>query len=285
MPPPDGRGVRRSTSRVVTPEAVALDLQTATVATRGLAAILDLVVQGLALVLVTVAITVADVDDVSGTVAVVFVLVAVFVLRVGYPVILETRFGATLGHLALGLRVVTLDGAPIRVRQAIARAAVGMFEIDMTLGSLALIVAASREDGRRLGDLAAGTQVVSTRVGTGPAAAVDVQVPARLQDWAAALDTTAVLQPERAALRRYVTRAPDLAVDRRDALAGDLADRLLRRMAAQRPPDATAHDTLLAIAATLAERARTESGAAPTIRLPMQPPPAPPSATEFEPPR
>lgn len=271
-PRPPGSG------RVVTPEAVALDLRTATVATRGLAALLDIVLQALVALLAAVAVAAADIEGVSSTVAVVVVLLAVFVVRVGYPVIFESAFGATVGHMALGLRVVTMDGAPIRVRQALARAAVGMFELDATLGSVALLVAATRADGRRLGDLAAGTQVVSTRVGTGPAVALQVEVPPRLRDWASALDTTGLAQPERAALRRYLTRAPDLPPDRRDALAAALADRLLPRLAAQRPPSTTAHETLTAIAATLT----TTNATTPPGRTP--PPNLPPPQGPFNPP-
>lgn len=272
--------------RLVTPEAVSLDLQTATVATRGLAALLDMVLQGLTALLVFVALTATNVDTVSGTVFVTVVLLALFLIRVGYPVTLETVFGATLGHMALGLRVVTLDGSPIRLRQAVTRVAVGLFEIDATLGSVALLVAAARTDGRRLGDLAAGTQVVSVRVGTGRAVALDVQVPARLEAWAAALDTSGFGQAERAALRRYLGRAADLPRARRDELAGQLADRLLPRLAAARPPGASAHDTLMAIAAT----ARAHADQVPSGPAPQAPPPSAvaredrPGSGGFEPP-
>lgn len=270
--------------RVVTPEAVALDLQTATVATRGLGALLDVVLQGLAALLVAVALAAISVDSASGTVFVTIVLLAIFLIRIGYPVAMEAVFGATLGHMALGLRVVTLDGAPIRLRQAVTRVAVGLFELDATLGSVALLVAAARTDGRRLGDLAAGTQVVSVRVGTGPAVALALEVPPGLQAWAAALDTTGLAQPERAALRRYLTRAADLPGQRRDELAGQLADRLLPRLAAERPPGASAHDTLVAIAAA----ASTHGGDRATTTPPPPPPggpPAPnPEQSGFQPP-
>lgn len=268
---------------MVTPEAVALDLQTATVATRGLAALLDVVLQGLAALLVAGALALADVGNVSGTVFVVLVLLAILLIRVGYPVLMETRFGATLGHMAMGLRVVTMDGAPIRARQAMARVAVGLFELDATLGAVALLVAAARHDGRRLGDLAAGTQVVSTRVGTGAAMALELEVPPRLRDWAASLDTTGLGRPERAALRRYLGRAADLPRERRDALAADLADRLLPRLAATRPPSTAAHDALVAIAATVSRQGQDGlSDQATGSDFP--PPPPPPSSSSFQPP-
>lgn len=259
--------------RVVTPEAVALDLQVATVATRGLAAFIDVVLQGLAALLIATAATVVDVDSASGAVVVSVVLIGFFLVRIGYPVLFETRLGQTVGHMAMGLRVVTTDGATIRARQALARAAVGMFELDMTFGTVALLTSAIRKDGRRLGDLAAGTQVVSTRTGTGPATALEVTVPPHLAGWAASLDTSALQRPERTALRRYLQRAGDLAAPQRDALAERLADSLLPRLAASPPPASSAHDALVAVAAVLNERAATPVGDLPP---PVVPPPPPP---------
>lgn len=247
--------------RLVTPEAVALDLRTATVATRGLAALVDLLLQVLVMAVVGAALATVDVQDAGSSGVVVVLVVSLFLVRVVYPVVMETVVGATVGHLALGLRVVTTDGTPIRARQAMARVAVGLFELDATLGTVALLVSATRRDGRRLGDLAAGTQIVSTRTGTGPARALELRVPPHLAPWAAMLDTTGLQRPERTALRRYLLRADELAPERRDELAAGLADRLLPRLAVERPPAASAHDVLVAIAATI------------DARVPAAPPP------------
>lgn len=266
----------RGPERVVTPEAVALDLQVATVATRGLAQVVDVVLQAVVALLVVGALGLADADSGSGAVFVTVVLVAVFVVRVGYPVLFETRFGATLGHMAMGLRVVTLDGASIRARQALARVAVGLFEIDGTFGTVALLTAATRRDGRRLGDLAAGTQVVSTRVGTGAPVALDLEVPPHLAAWVATIDTSGLARPERTALRRYLQRSADLPPGRRDELAAGLADRLLPRMAAVRPDRGSAHDMLVAIAASLTDQPEP-------VALDELPPP-PPQSGPFAPP-
>lgn len=273
-----GAVVGSGEGRLVTPEAVALDLQTATVATRGLAATLDIVLQGVAFVLVSLAGAFLSVDSAPTIVFVVAVLLAVLLIRLGYPVLMETRFGATLGHMAMGLRVVTLDGAPIRARQAMARAAVGLFELDATFGVVALLVAAAREDGRRLGDLAGGTQLVSVRTGTGPAEAVHVTMPPRLAGWAATLDTSDLGPRERAALRRYLTRADGLATATRDDLAEGLVDKLLPRLAATRPGGEPDHDVLRAIAAAAkGDRAVPRGLRRTDLPAPGAPPPAPPS--------
>lgn len=235
--------------RLVTPEAVQLDLPAATVATRALARLVDVVLQ----LVVGTAIAAGGIavagDGASDVVVTVVVLLAAFAVRVLYPVVMETRLGATVGHLALGLRIVTTDGGQVRGRQALTRAAVGLFEVEATLGVVALLVAGSRSDGRRLGDLAAGTLAVSVRSGTGRAEPLDVAVPPRLAGWAEAVDPAGLGPRERAALRRYLERAPSLPTATRDELAVPLRDTLCAAVGVPPPPDATAHDTLLALAA------------------------------------
>ncbi|MFT4837798.1 MAG: putative RDD family membrane protein YckC [Nonlabens sp.] len=253
--------------RLVTPEAVQLDLATATVATRGLGRALDVVIQGVALLLVFVGLTALSVSGELGTAGLVIGLLAFFMLRFVYPVVLETRDGATVGQRAMGLRIRTLDGGKIRGRQAVVRAAVGMVEIDMTFGLVAFIVAAARQDGRRLGDLAAGTVAVSVRMGTGPAQQLDVRTPPALAGWAVGIDPTGVDQPRRVALRRYHERASSLTPAVRSAVAHPLAERLVAELGLGWPAQASAHDVLAAIAASVS-----------TAAMPPPPPSLPPAS-------
>ena len=49
-------------------------------------------------------------------------LILTLVLIVGYPVAMEALWnGRTLGKAAIGLRVVTVEGGPVRFRQAAIR--------------------------------------------------------------------------------------------------------------------------------------------------------------------
>ncbi len=264
-----------SDDRLVTPEAVQLDLPTATVATRALGRLLDLVVQGTLLMLVLTGMALVELGD--GTVSLVIILIAIFLIRLAYPVLLETRWGATLGQRAMGLRVRTTDGGPIRARQAVVRAAVGMFEIEMTLGLLAFIVAASRRDGRRLGDIAAGTVALSVRVGTAPAQRLEVTTPSALRGWAAAVDPSGMDQPRRVALRRYHERAGAMLPEARDAIATPLAQRLVADLGLGWPTPASAHDVLCAIAASVATSPAPAPRSTPGQMLPPEMP-QPPSA-------
>lgn len=267
-------------SRLVTPEAVELDLAIATVATRALGRLLDVVIQVTALVLVLVGASLSGAAD-EDVLGVVITLVAVFLVRIVYPIALETRFGATIGQRAMGLRIVTDDGAPIRLRQAFVRAAVGLFEVEATGGLVAFFVAAARADGKRLGDIAAGTVAVSVRVGTGRADVLGVTCPPRLEGWADQLDTSGLTSAHRGALRRFHERATTLGPTRRDELASGLVARLLPVLGTRRPVDAADADVLRAIEWAANGRGRapvrpaTAGPVPPSGPPPLPPPPGP----------
>jgi uncharacterized RDD family membrane protein YckC len=103
---------------LVTGEAVVVDLRVARLASRGVAAALDVLLQFAVLLSMLMAILVAGISDPAQTAA---ILLGVFVLvRVGYSVLFETLSrGRTLGKMTLGLRVVRDDGGPVRFRHAL----------------------------------------------------------------------------------------------------------------------------------------------------------------------
>ena len=118
---------------IVTPEAVVLEFETGGVGSRTIARAIDLGVQlaiivfGLAAVGVVVStlFTASYANAVGATLAALVGLVAFF----GYPIFMETRFGATVGKLMFGLRVVTVEGGPIRVRHAAIRAFLQLVDV------------------------------------------------------------------------------------------------------------------------------------------------------------
>lgn len=266
----------------MTGEAVALDLRTASFVTRGAAAAVDLVVQGLLLwglaLLVALSAGVADDAVLAG-----LALLAVVAILIGYPVLWETLTrGRSLGKLALGLRVVRDDGGPESFRQALVRALVGFGEIWLTSGVVALIASmASRRD-KRVGDHLAGTLVVRVRVPTTDAP--PPQVHPGLADWAASLELAALPDALALDVRTFLARAPHLLPDARRALAESLAAAVAARV---QPPPPGPVPAELYLATVLAERTRREIArlapavpgyaAGPAYSPPAYPPPAYPS--------
>ena len=153
--------------RLVTPEAVVLSFETAGLGSRVLATLIDLLVQGGVLFLGSLALVLFGATATGGTadvVATVLLLLLVTGVLFGYPIAFETLWrGRTPGKAALGLRVVTTEGAPVRFRHAAVRGFLGLIDLWATTGSVAVLSVLLSRDNQRLGDMAAGTFVLRER--------------------------------------------------------------------------------------------------------------------------
>jgi uncharacterized RDD family membrane protein YckC len=95
-------------------------------------------------------------------------------LAVAYYIVLEHRYGATLGKLAFGLRIVDATGAKPTYGQASVRTLLRLIEVNpLAIGGIpaAIAVIASKRR-QRLGDMAAQTFVLKSGHLAGPLALV-----------------------------------------------------------------------------------------------------------------
>jgi uncharacterized RDD family membrane protein YckC len=273
----------RQQEPVVTGDAVVLDVAIAQLPVRALSAMIDITV---ALVFYIIglllwAATLLDLDDaLSGAVLVIFTVLAF----VGYPIAFETATrGRSLGKMALGLRVVSDDGGPERFRQALFRALAGVIEIWTFTGGPAVICSLLSPKGKRIGDIFAGTVVISERA---PRLAPPPPMPPQLAWWASSLQLSGLAAPQAELARQFLSRASQLAPVVRDQMAYRIAGEVVGQISPPPPPGAPPQ---LVLAAVLAERYRRELarlqvspvGAAPQ-QIPHQQtiPPAPPQHTE-----
>jgi uncharacterized RDD family membrane protein YckC len=263
---------------IVTPEAVRLDFEPAGVGSRTVAILIDLSIQGILLLLLVLAAALLEgqtgaVPDWAGLA---FVLVAVFVVIWGYPIGFETIWrGRTPGKAAMGVRVVTVEGAPVRFRHAAVRAALSLVDFYLTAGAAAVVSTLVTARSQRLGDLVAGTIVLRERTGAGPPTVAEFAVPAGAESYAATIDVAGMQPQDYAAVRSFLLRAPRLA----PAVRADLAQRLATPLAgrlAHNPPAGTSAELFLACAAARyqlrASPAAAEPGPRPTSPLPAPPP-------------
>ena len=171
-------------SDVVTGDAVVLDVQIAQLPVRALSAMIDVAVIfiGYLIGVMLWAATLAQFDSaLSGAVLIIFTVLVL----VGYPLVFETATrGRSLGKMALGLRVVSDDGGPERFRQALFRALAGVVEIWMFFGGPAVICSLLSPKGKRIGDVFAGTVVISERA---PKMSPPPTMPPSLAWWASSL--------------------------------------------------------------------------------------------------
>lgn len=239
---------------MVTGEGVAVELPIAGVPSRAASGIIDLLVAGV--VLVGGAILVGAVF--SGTSSAVGRTVSILLVvgvTVGLPAVVETvTRGRTLGKLALGLRVVRDDGGPITARHALTRALVGWPEIYLLLGAGALVAALVSPRAKRLGDMAAGTYVVSQRASL--RLLPPPVMPPPLAQWAAGADLAALPPGLAIAVRQFLGRAQGLTPASRHELGQALLRSVLPYVSP--PPPAGFHAEHV-LAAVIADRRRRDA--------------------------
>ncbi|MFI7123266.1 RDD family protein [Amycolatopsis sp. NPDC049868] len=243
-------------SELVTGEAVVLDVRAAKLASRGLAMMVDVALQLIALFVAMLVLSQVAVFG-DEALALTLFLVTVVLIMVGYPVIFETLSrGRTLGKMALGLRVVRTDGGPVRFRHALVRGLAGFFVDFWALGMLgvvAVVTSLLSPNGRRVGDYLAGTLVIRERM---PASRTPyVGMPPQLAYWASQLDLTRLPNDLALAVRQYLSRTSELRPEAAEALGYGLAQQVAAEIGAPVPPGVPSWAYLSAV---LAERRRRD---------------------------
>jgi uncharacterized RDD family membrane protein YckC len=220
----------RDSAGIVTPEAVLLDVETAGFASRILAGLVDLTIQLVIFTSTLLVISVVVIRDDSGLLTATAVLT--FLILFVYPIAFETSLrGRTPGKMVLGLRVVTLDGAPIRLREATLRAMGGVVDRLLPPGGVtgALFVTFTPRH-QRVGDLIAGTIVIRDPEKYVVTPALWFSAPMGLEAYAETIDPTAITVEQYTVIRSFLTRGSRLSIPIRNSLALDLAHRLSARI-------------------------------------------------------
>jgi uncharacterized RDD family membrane protein YckC len=248
-------------NQVVTPEAVPLDLETANIGSRFLALTIDWLIQGTTLFALILAVTAlagaTDLQVGAGIAAALFFLLSFSVLW-GYPTLMETLWrGRSIGKAALGLRVVTIEGAPVRFRHAAIRATLGLVDFLLTSGAGAIIAVLLTRRSQRIGDLVAGTVVLRERTGLRAPVPVEFHVPPGLEDYARTLDVARLTADDYTTTRALLLRAPTLAAAIRYDLAVRVADPISRRVQPAPPAGVAPEAFLTCVAAVYQHRQAT----------------------------
>lgn len=269
---------------IVTPEAVVLEFETAGVASRLLARLIDGVVLWVGAIAALLGFGAVFADAAGQAIAVIFSVLVVFFMVFGYWILFETVLrGRTLGKMAMGLRVVTAEGAPVRFRHSAVRAIVGVVDFLLPpLGPVAVVSVLLSPDNQRLGDLAAGTIVLRERVATGPAVALRLSAPPGREALVGALELGRLTDAQYGVVRRFLLRAHTLDPNARRHLASELAGGVARTSGVARPADLDPEWYLHA--AGLAYQRRTGGVIAPAVDSQPAPPSGPPVGTGGPPP-
>ncbi|OAN42513.1 RDD family protein [Mycolicibacterium iranicum] len=253
---------------LVTGDAVVLEIQIAQLPVRAASALIDVAVVMLVYVVGVIlwAVTLTDMDPAfSAAVLIIFTVVAL----VGYPTVFETATrGKTLGKMALGLRVVSEDGSPERFRQALFRALSGVIELWMLTGGPAVLCSLLSPKGKRIGDVFAGTVVISERA---PKQAPPPAMPPQLAWWASTLQLSGLSPSQAEIARQFLSRATQLDPRVRDQMAFRITTDVVAQIS---PPPPPGTPPAMVLAAVLAERHRRELNRLQQAATPLGPPPA-----------
>jgi uncharacterized RDD family membrane protein YckC len=242
---------------LVTGEAVVLQVRIARMPTRALACAIDVALQGVVLiVLVSLLAGFLLGSESSEALAVALIFIVVLLVAVGYRVVMETLTrGRTIGKMVLGLKVVRDDGSSIRFRHALVRTLMWFF-VDFAPWFAAcpgIVASLMNKQGKRLGDMVAGTVVIRER--HQPMASPPLFVPGHLVQWAQSLELSRLSDDLANSARDYLARYTDLLPGAQTALGEALAARMAAVTAPAPPVPIIAPAYLSAI---LAERRRRE---------------------------
>jgi uncharacterized RDD family membrane protein YckC len=235
-------------ARFLTGEAVYLDVRVARLGSRVLARLIDTGICAVLLLVFGLPLTHGDNEALART----GLIITIVVVVIGYPVLLETLLrGRTVGKLALGLRVVREDGGPVTFRHALVRGLVGAaIEFPGLIGPPAtwlvtLWTMVGNPQGRRIGDLVAGTLVIHERT---PAAWGWVPtMPSGLEAWAATLDLTGLSDDLALTVRHYLARNRQIREPFRTQLGRRLAGEVATTTNPPSPPNVAGWAYLAAV--------------------------------------
>ncbi|MFC9691005.1 RDD family protein [Kribbella sp. NPDC056951] len=244
-------------SQLVTGEAVVLQVRIARMPTRALACAIDVMIQIMVLSgLIGLLFGFLISEQSSEALAFALVTIVVLLVVVGYRLVMETLTrGRTVGKMVLGLKVVRDDGSSIRFRHALVRTLMWFF-VDFApwfAASPGIVASLMNKQGKRIGDMVAGTVVIRERHQA--MASPPLFVPAHLVAWAQSLELSQLPDELANTARDYLARFTELQPAARAALGETLGHRVAQ-LTAPAPPTPMIAPAFLS--AVLAERRRRE---------------------------
>lgn len=153
--------------QIQTTQNVDIEYDLATIGERIAAGVIDILICGaysvVALQLLQVVMPALRDED-SITTYFIFASAVVFLPVLLYHLLCEMLLqGQSFGKRVMQIKVVRIDGSQPSLSAYLLRWMIGLFEVRLLYGSLALLVSMITRSGQRLGDLAAGTTVVKVK--------------------------------------------------------------------------------------------------------------------------
>lgn len=212
--------------RIDTPEGVSIEVTLAGLGSRFGAAVIDLLIQGVLLLILVFTLTLAG-STLSGDLTVFLLGIGTLVVTVtilGYYIVFEAlNGGRTPGKAAFGIRVASADGAPVSLGAVVLRTLMRLIDFLPSVYAAGAVAVLVTPRNQRLGDLVANTVVIRDRVPTPPTLSLP---KVESLGW----DVSAIGDTELAVVRRFASRRRELSSEARERLSADIAAKLRPRV-------------------------------------------------------
>jgi len=194
--------------RVEIPGGINLEAQVVGPIPRSLAFAIDLAIRGVILFVLSIASIPFGAFGLGGG----FFLIFLFAIEWLYPVLFEVFWrGQTPGKKALGISVINDDLTPVTLGTSLVRNLLRTIDFMPLFYLAGLVTMLCNRRFQRLGDLAAGTLVISVRESSRPASQKDI-VPLA--------PSTPLLRTEQTSIIDFLQRSSQLSEPRQRELAG-----------------------------------------------------------------
>ncbi len=220
-----------------TPENVTFEYELAQLASRALAWLIDVVV--MVALIATVSRIVTSLVPLAGGFATMLLSIGSFLVLWWYSALFEWWWGGqTIGKRVVGIRTLSERGVRISFAQAVIRNLVRIADFLPFPYLVGAVAALLDKNGRRLGDLAAGTIVVRERRTPAPSVVVppSERYNSFVDDPSIAMAVRKITAPERDVMIGLSLRRDQLPLPVRRDLFARLARHLEERLGVARPP-------------------------------------------------
>ena len=196
--------------RVEIPGGIHLEAQVVGPIPRCFAFIIDQIIQGVVLSVMAIAVIPLGIGGIGGGIFLIFL----FVIEWLYPVLFEILMrGQTPGKKLLGIAVVNDDLSPVTLGTSLVRNLLRTIDFLPLFYLAGVITMLSNRRFQRLGDLAAGTLVISSSKSARPAAVEDVEALA---------PSIALSRSEQTSIVDFLQRSSQISQPRQRELAAIL---------------------------------------------------------------
>src|SRR5690606_18020878 len=169
------------------------------------------------------------------------------------PATVETLTrGLSVGRLVVGLRIVRDDTGPVTAPHAFARALLGVLQIFLMSGTVAVTASMLSERGKRLGDMFVGTYAMRTRGGR--TTLPPVPMPYSLAEWASTADISRLPDGLALTARLFLGRAAAMDPATRARLGSQIGAQILQHVAPPPPPGTHPETVTAAVLAARRDR-------------------------------